>query len=84
MNWTSVDILHGIYIAIGIMLIVVLYHLLFIVVDVRKIVRRIEGVTDEVGSMILKPISMADKALEWVNAFIEEKTKKHEKKHGGE
>lgn len=78
--WDSVDILHGLYIAIGVMLIVVLYHVLFIVVDLRKIMRKLQVVTDEVGSVILKPIGMADQAIAWVTGFLEEKSKKHQKK----
>jgi hypothetical protein len=48
MNLTSVDILHGLYIAVGIMLIVVLYHVIFIVVDLRKTMRRVASVSEEV------------------------------------
>lgn len=81
MSWSSVDILHGLYIAIGVMLIVALYHIIFIVVDLRKIIRRFEHITDEVETVIMKPLSMTDKAIEWVSAFIQEKTAKHEKKH---
>lgn len=81
MTWSSVDILQGLYIAVAIMLIVVLYHVIFIVVDLRKVLRRIEGVSQEVESVIMKPLSMTDKALEWVNGFIEEKAKHHKKHH---
>ncbi len=80
MNLTSVDILHGLYIAIGIMLIVVLYHVIFIVVDVRKIMKRVQTVSEEVETVILKPLSMADQAMAWVTGFLEEKSKHHHKK----
>lgn len=79
--WSSVDILHGLYIAIGIMLIVVLYHVIFIVVDLRKVLKRVENVSEEVEVMILKPLSMADQAMQWVTGFIEEKSKHHKKKN---
>lgn len=79
--WDSVDILHGLYIAIGVMLIVVLYHVIFIVVDLRKVMRKIQVVSDEVGSVILKPIGMADQAIAWVTGFLEEKAKHSKKKH---
>ncbi len=71
----------GLYIAVAVMLIVVLYHVIFIVVDLRKIARRFNDVTEEVETVIMKPISMADQALEWVLKFLEEKSEKHTKKH---
>ncbi|HVW66866.1 MAG TPA: hypothetical protein VHA78_04015 [Candidatus Peribacteraceae bacterium] len=80
MTWSSTDILQGLYIAVAIMIIVVLYHVIFIVVDLRKVLRRIEGITEEVEAVIMKPLSMTDKALEWVNGFIEEKAR-HKKHH---
>lgn len=66
-----------------VLLILVLYHVLFLVVDVRKIARRLEGITEEVESLLLKPISMIDKLLIWVMDLVEEheKTQKHKKKH---
>ncbi len=80
MLWSSIDILHGLYIAIGIMLIVVLYHVIFIVVDLRKTMRRISNVSEEVETVVMKPLSMADQAIAWVTGFLEEKSKKHAKK----
>ncbi len=76
MLWSSVDIMQGLYIAVAVLLIVALYHLLFIVVDLRKIVRRFEGITEELENVIMKPLSMTDKALEWVNGMIDKKMKK--------
>lgn len=81
MLWSSIDILHGLYIAIGIMLIVVLYHVIFIVVDLRKTMRRISNVSEEVETVVMKPLSMADQAIAWVTGFLEEKSKKHQKKN---
>ena len=71
----------GLYIAVAVMLIVVLYHVIFIVVDARKIARRMESLTQEVEAVIMKPLSMADQLLEWMVAFFQEKAEKHEKKH---
>lgn len=73
----------GLYIAVAVMLIVVLYHVIFIVVDLRKIARRISGVTEEVESVIMKPLAMTDQAMEWMINFFQEKAEKHahHKKH---
>lgn len=81
MTWSPEDIMMGLYIAVAVMLIVTLYHVIFIVVDLRKIVRRVDSVTEEVETMIMKPLSMTDQALEWMINFFQEKadSKKHKK-----
>lgn len=83
------EILLYLEIAIAIILIVVLYHVLFVAVDLRKILRRIDDVTREVEDVIMKPLSMVDSILQWVLDMIEEsqekgKKSKHTKhlKHG--
>lgn len=69
------------YTLVAVMLIVVLYHVLFIVVDLRKIVRRFEDITAQVEEVIMKPLSMADQAVQWVVEFIQEKAHDHKNKH---
>lgn len=69
------------YALIAVMIIVVLYHVLFIVVDLRKIMRRFEDTTAQVEAMILKPISIIDEAFEWVVDYMHGGKKKHHK-HG--
>jgi hypothetical protein len=76
MSWSPADIMMGLYIAVAVMLIVVLYHVIFIVVDARKIARRIESLTEEVETVIMKPLSMADQLLQWMVEFVQEKTEK--------
>lgn len=80
MTWSSIDIMNGLYTAVAVMLIVVLYHALFIVVDLRKVMRRINTITEEVEMVIMKPLSMTDSALEWMIQYFSEKTEKHGKK----
>ena len=80
MDWNASNLLSGLYVAVAVMLIVVLYHVLFIVVDLRKIVRRIEMITDELELVLLKPLSMTDKALEWVMHKLEDGKKHHHEK----
>jgi len=80
MTWSTEDIMTGLYIAVAVMLIVALYHVIFIVVDMRKIMRRFENVTEEVEAVIMKPLSMTDRALDWAISFFQEKAEKHEKK----
>ncbi len=71
--------LQGLYGVVGVMLVVVLYHVLFIVVDLRKILRRIEGVTGEVESMIMRPLGLLDHLLQWATEWIENQTERPKK-----
>ena len=57
---------------VAVLLLIVLYHALFIAVDLRKILRRIEGITHEVENMIMKPINLADHILEGIVKYLEE------------
>lgn len=81
MTWAVDDIMMGLYIAVAVMLIVVLYHVIFIVVDLRKMMKRFNSVTEEVESVIMKPLGMTDQALQWLIDFFQEKAEKHGKKH---
>jgi cell shape-determining protein MreC len=82
MPWTPVDIMTVLYIVVAVMLIVVLYHVLFIVVDLRRMTRRADRVTESVESVMLKPLSIADQGFEWVIAYLKsEKHKRHAKHH---
>ena len=78
----SFDLTMVLRVVVDVFLVFVLYNILFIVVDLRKITRRIEGMTEELETMILKPLSLTDKAIEWVSHFLEHKGKHHkDKKH---
>lgn len=77
MEWSSTDILTGLFVAVAIMLIVALYHVIFIVVDLRKMVRRAESISEQVETVLMKPLSMTDKALEWMVDFFQQKAEKH-------
>ncbi|MDO8468538.1 MAG: hypothetical protein Q7S29_02155 [Candidatus Peribacter sp.] len=74
------DLLLGMEFAIAILVLIVLYHVIFIVVDLRKVMRRVEGLTQELEDVLMKPLSMVDAILQWVLDTIESGKKKHEKK----
>lgn len=76
------DLLLGFEFAIFVLVLIVLYHVIFIVVDLRKILRRVEGVTREIEDVLMKPLSMIDSILQWVLDMIErtQKKEKHVKK----
>ena len=77
---TSGDVLVYLQITVAVLLVIVLYHLLFITVDLRKVLRRVEGITKEVENIIMKPISAADQILEVILSFVESQANEKPKK----
>jgi uncharacterized membrane protein YccC len=73
---TIIAVLYGI---VAVMVIVVLYHALFIMVDLRKITRRFEDMTSQVETVLLKPLSIADQAIQWLTEFIDRKRDAHKR-----
>ena len=76
----TMNLLAFLRILVDVLIVIVLYNVRFIVVEFRKITRRIEGITEELEIMILKPLSLTDKAFEWVADAVEKKGKKSSKK----
>jgi cell shape-determining protein MreC len=68
---TSQNLVVGLSLVVDVLLIIVLYHLLFLMVDLRKIFQRVESLTEELESVILKPLSLTDKAFQWILHFLE-------------
>lgn len=81
MELTADAVLTAILILVAVMLVVVLYHVLFIVVDLRKVMKRVQIVSEQVEEIIMKPLTMTDKILEWVLEYIESLDKAGHKKH---
>ena len=77
---TSGDVLAYLQITVAGLLVIVLYQLLFITVDLRKVLRRVEGITKEVENIIMKPISAADQILEVILSFVESQSTEKPKK----
>lgn len=79
-SWTTEGVLSALYAAVAVVLLIVLYNILFIVVDVRKIVRRTERITRELQAVILKPLAVTDEILAWVLQFVQSQQRKTPKK----
>ena len=77
--WNTADVLHALSILVAAMLVIVLYHALFIVVDLRRILRRVETLTQEVESILRKPLQMTDKVVTWITHMIEAASEHHGK-----
>lgn len=65
--------------AVG-MLIVLLYHLIFVSVSLRRITGRLDQVSKDVEAVILKPIGAIDFILEWVLSLLDTMRADGEKK----
>jgi len=83
MPLTTNDVLIFLEILALLLLVLVLFHLVFVALNLRRIVKRVNKVTTQLEEVILKPINMADATVEWVAAFLEgytHKSGKNEKK----
>lgn len=76
-TWTTAGVQTGLWVAAGVLALVILYHVLFIVSDLRRIVRRAERLTSEVESLVEKPLAFTDRVLRWAIHAVEEKKSEH-------
>ncbi len=86
MQLTYNDVLTLMLILAVALLIIVLYNMIFVSVYIRKLTERLDYLSKEVETIILKPLGMIDYGVEWLSGFVDgmkegEKAKKH-KKHG--
>lgn len=68
---TASQLLTGIYAGVGILLLVVLYHTLFIVVDMRKISRRCADLSERFEAALLVPLELVEHGLAWLVEYID-------------
>lgn len=80
MIWTADTVMQVLYTLVAVMLVVVLYHVLFIVVDLRKTMKRINSMTQQVENVLLKPLNLTEQVLAWLVEYVEglAKGKKHQ------
>lgn len=64
------------------MLIILLYHLIFAAVSLKRIADRMDDLSKDVEAIILKPIGAIDYVLDWFLSVVESmrEDKKHPKK----
>jgi hypothetical protein len=69
--------------AVG-MLVILLYHLIFVSVSLRRIAERLDDVSQDIEQVILKPIGAVDYVIDWFISVVESmqagKKKVHHKK----
>ncbi len=54
-----------------VMTVVLLYHFIAISLSVRRITRRADTVSRELEEVIMKPLSAADSAMDWIIGFLD-------------
>jgi cell division protein FtsB len=62
------------------LLIVILYHLIFVSRSLRRTAERVDQLSEDIESLILKPIGTIDYMIDWFIAMVEN-VKGGEKKH---
>ena len=73
---------------VSFLLVVFLYHLIFVVMDLRQVMRRLNDLTAEVEEMLLRPVELAAQVIDWIEkhiweAYFAEEPKKGRKKRKG-
>ncbi|MBP9773778.1 MAG: hypothetical protein KBD00_04065 [Candidatus Peribacteraceae bacterium] len=62
--------------------IILLYHLILIALNLRRVSKRVDTVSEELEAVVMKPLSVMDNAMEWIIGFFEGmKDEKHPHKH---
>ena len=81
MQLTYTDILTLLAIIALAMTIVLLYHLIFVSVSLRRISERWDDLSKEVEGLIIKPIGAIEFVIDWFSSFVEGmRIEKEEKK----
>ncbi len=62
------------------MLIILLYHLIFASVSLKRIADRMDDLSKDVEAIILKPIGAIDYVLDWFLSVVD--SMREDKKHG--
>jgi hypothetical protein len=66
------------YAAVALMLVIALYHIIIILVDVRKIVRKAANLSEHLESTVLQPLSWVEHGVNVVSSFLAAKAKQAE------
>ena len=87
MTITYSDVLTILSIIAVVMLIILLYHLIFVSVSLKRIADRMDDLSKEVEAVVLKPIGAIEFLLDWFSSVVEgmmssrEKEDHHKKVH---
>lgn len=71
---TTSQLITAVYAFVGVMLSVALYHVIIILVDLRKIVRKAVHVSEHLESTVIQPLSWVEQGISIVTAMLGAKT----------
>ena len=85
MQITYNDVMAFLSILALVMGVVLLYHLIIIAFNMRRITKRADKVSEELESIVMKPLTAIDKAMDWMVGFLEgvheAQAEQHKPKH---
>jgi hypothetical protein len=55
---------------VGFLLAVFLYHLIFVAMDLRQVMRRLNDLTSELEEMLMAPVQLVEGIVDWVQKWI--------------
>lgn len=55
---------------VAFLLAIFLYHLVFVVMDLRKVMKRVNEISAQIEDMLVKPVEVAGIALGWAQKII--------------
>ncbi len=55
---------------VAFLLAIFLYHLVFVVMDLRKVMKRVNEITAQIEDMLVKPVEVAGVALGWAQKLV--------------
>jgi len=55
---------------VSFLLAVFLYHLIFIVMDLREVMRRLNALTAQVEEMLVQPVELVSEIVDWVKEKV--------------
>lgn len=68
---TTTHLIVGIYSLVGLLLVAILYNFLFIVVDLRKVMRKVTEASERVEAMVDVPLTMAEEGMTWLFDYLQ-------------
>ena len=55
---------------VSFLLAVFLYHLIFVVMDLRQVMRRVNDLTSELEEMLVRPVELVSGVAEWLQKWV--------------
>jgi len=55
---------------VAFLLVILLYHLVFVVMDLRKVMHRLNEITEQIEGMLLRPVELVSDVVEWLQTKV--------------